>query len=85
MENIPTELRVLVPLLNKWCISDDVERARLLEKTSKNKKEELMNTVNPLLPKINTFLDSFGDDPLSDEAILLGDLAQLVCELNLEE
>lgn len=72
-------------MLNKWCIPDDVERTKLMQKTSKKKKQELISIVNPLLPQINVFLDSFGNEPLSDEAILLGDLAQLVCELNLEE
>ena len=50
---------------------------------SNKEKKELITIVIPLFPDINEFLDSFGDDALSNEAIAIGSLAELVCELSL--
>ena len=83
-ENIPLNLRGLVPLLNKWSVSDDNEREKLLAKTTNQQKIDLIATVYPLMDDINKFLDSFEDKPPTDEAIRIGDLAQLVSELKIE-
>ena len=64
-------------------IQDDCEREQLMEETSQKQKVKLLNTVNPLMNTINQFLDSFGDEPLSHEAILLGNLAELISELQI--
>jgi hypothetical protein len=83
-KNIPENLRPLVPLLKKWCILDDNEREQLVEETSQKQKQKLVKTVWPYMVEINSFLDSFGDEPLSHEAILMGNLAELVSELQIE-
>jgi hypothetical protein len=82
-KNIPENLRQLIPLLKKWCIADDSEREQLMEETSEKQKLKLLTVVNPYITGINEFLDSFGDEPLSHEAILLGNLAELVSELQI--
>jgi hypothetical protein len=48
---------------------------------SVKKKNELVHIVSPLLNDINNYLSSFEDRPLSEEAILIGNLAELVTEL----
>lgn len=80
-ENMPPALRVLIPYIEKYSIGDDLTRVKLAERLSKKKKQELLDVVGPLLPEINIYLDSFVDKPLSDEAILIGALAEFVCEL----
>jgi hypothetical protein len=80
-KNIPENLRHLIPLLKKWSISDDSEREQLIEETSEKQKNKLVNSIYPLMREINEFLDSFQDSPLTNEAILLGNLAELVSEL----
>jgi len=79
-ENIPDNLQPLLPWLKKFAISDDAERQELSEKTGKKKKLELMKAVAPLMPEINRFLDSFKKEPMPEEAMLIGNLAELVSE-----
>jgi hypothetical protein len=80
-KNIPQNLRSLVPLLKKWSIADDGEREQLLEETSERQKKILVNKVKPYMTEINSFLDSFGDEAQSHEAMLLGNLAELISEI----
>jgi hypothetical protein len=82
-KNIPENLKPLFPLLKKWSISDDNLREQLIEGTSENQKRKLINTVYPFMNAINEFLDSFKDQPQSEEAIRIGNLAELVSELKL--
>jgi hypothetical protein len=83
-KNIPESLRILIPLIKKWSIPDDSEREQLMEETSEKQKKKLVKTVWPYMVGINEFLDSFGDEPLSHEAILLGNLAELISELQVD-
>jgi len=82
-KNIPENLRHLIPLLKKWSIPDDSEREQLMEETSEKQKKKIIKTVWPYMVEINKFLDSFGDEALSHEAMLLGNLAELVSELQI--
>jgi len=82
-KNIPQNLQPLIPLLKKWSIPDDGEREQLMEETSEKQKKKLVKTVWPYMIEINQFLDSFGDEALSHEAILLGNLAELISELSI--
>jgi hypothetical protein len=82
-KNIPENLRPLIPLLKKWSIPDDSEREQLMEETSEKQKKKIVKTVWPYMVEINKFLDSFGDEALSHEAMLLGNLAELVSELQI--
>jgi hypothetical protein len=83
-KSLPAIFLPLVPLLKKYAISDDSEREEVVEKMSQREKSRLIKMVNPLFDEINHFLDSFKDNPLSDEAIALGNLAELVSEIMIE-
>ena len=80
-KNIPEQLRLLVPLIKKYGIPDDTEREQLREGMKKNKKTQLIETIAPYMSEINKFLDSFKEEPLSEEATRVGNLAELVTEL----
>jgi hypothetical protein len=80
-KNIPANLMELFPLLKKYAIADDSERAELVEAMDAKNRKELLAIVNPLFPEINNFLNSFKDSPLTHEATLIGNLAELVSEL----
>jgi hypothetical protein len=79
--NIPERLRHLIPLMKKWSVGDDSEREQMIEETGEKQKKKLIKLVYPFMIEINEFLDSFGDEALSNEAVLLGNLAELVSEL----
>ena len=71
----PETLRPLTPLLAKWAIDDDDERSRKLKRCARSTRQKLVDSVIPLLPTIDSFLDSFGANP-PEEACALGSLAQ---------
>jgi hypothetical protein len=82
---IPGNLLDLIPILYEWAISDDVEREEKISKSSKGKLKKLVDIVNPKMEVINNYLDSFKSEPLSYEATLIGNLAELVSELSLSK
>jgi hypothetical protein len=75
----PEALQPLVPLLAKWAIDDDDERLRKLKRCTRSTRQKLVDAVVPLLPTIDSFLDSFGTNP-PEEACALGSLAQAALE-----
>lgn len=81
INDLPNNLKDLFPLLEKWSISDDFEREELIDAMSKNEITDLVDTVGNRIADINSYLDSFSDRPLTENAQLLGKLAQLVLEL----
>jgi hypothetical protein len=81
----PGNLKPLLPYTKKYAISDDVEREQLIEAMSKSEKSALIRVVKPLFNDINIFLNSFKDEPLSEEAVAIGELAELVGELLLAD
>ena len=80
-KNIPDNLKILLPFLKKYSVSDDSERDELKEKMSNNQKTALKHTVEPLMSEIEAYLDSFADKAFTHEASLISDLAELVAEL----
>ncbi|HLL60283.1 MAG TPA: hypothetical protein VK338_01070 [Candidatus Nitrosocosmicus sp.] len=83
-EKLPEDLRPLSQYIRKYAISDDTLREEKLNKLSKKEKQNLITAVSPYMDSINTYLDSFKDKPLSNEAVLLGYLAETVSELIIE-
>lgn len=83
IKEIPERLRILAPLLKKYSIPDDAEREQLIESLSKKKKMQLIESVDPYMSEINNYLSSFEQQPLSEEATLIGNLAELVTELKI--
>jgi hypothetical protein len=80
-KNVPDNLRDLIPYLQKYAISDDCERSQLIDTLSDKEKNELISAVTPLFEQISGYLDSFADRPLTEEAALIGNLAEFVQEL----
>lgn len=80
---VPISLQGLVPFLHRWSISDDVERDQAINQASKEEIEQLIKYVNPKMKEINEYLDGFNSKVMPDEAVLIGDLAELVSEINL--
>jgi hypothetical protein len=78
---LPEDLRLLVPHIRAWAIGDDVRREEKLRTAEREQKSRLLRDVSPYLDCINAYLDSFGDETLPDEAILLGNLAEAVSEI----
>jgi hypothetical protein len=80
-ERLPPDLRQLVPLVEKWAVGDDVEREALLAAGSPDELRHLVETVSPLSPRINAYLDSFASGEMPEEAAMIGRLAEAVSEL----
>jgi hypothetical protein len=80
---VPEPLGVLAPLVEQWAISDDAEREMKVCRSSTKRLRALVSAVNPLLSEVDRFLDQ-QSEPLPDEAILLGDLAQASLEAQIE-
>jgi hypothetical protein len=85
VENVPEDLRILESLVRRFAVGDDDLRCEILAAVSSIERGQLRDRVTPLLPQINQFLDSFADRPQSSEAILIGYLAEAVCELGLHD
>ena len=67
-EVIPQEFRSLLPIAQRWGIGDDVERSELINKATAADKQALFDAVNPYRQQINAWLDSYGKNPMPDEA-----------------
>ena len=66
-------------------ITDDFERDELIEGLSTKQRNNLIKAIEPKLEAINSFLDTFGDKPLTEGAIGLQCLAELTIELTNDE
>lgn len=79
---IPDNLRPLVPYLEKWAISDDDARQIRIKASSKEELQLLIDVISPRIDQINQYLGSFGNRPLTQEAILIGLLGELCDEIS---
>jgi hypothetical protein len=79
-EQVPEDLRHLVPLAEKWGIGDDADRNAKVERATPAERNELRAAITPVSSSITTWLDSFGKEPMSDEAA-----AFMYMQLALEE
>jgi len=80
---LPVALQVLVPFLKEWALSDDFDRNEKINQASQSELINVINIVNPKMAAINNYLNSFKNSPLPYEAILIGNLAELVTEVML--
>jgi len=78
--NVPAELRHLVPLAERWGIGDDVDRNAAVDRATSAERAELERTLDPVQDRITAWLDSFGQRPMPDEAA-----AFMYMQLALEE
>jgi hypothetical protein len=81
VERLPPDLRMLAPLVEKWAVGDDVDRGARLEAADPSEVRHLLDTVGPLLSRIDEYLDSFAPMEVPEEAALIGRLAEAVAEL----
>ncbi|HEV2172244.1 MAG TPA: DUF4240 domain-containing protein, partial [Nitrospira sp.] len=79
---VPEDLRGLAPLVQRFGISDDVERQRVLNSSSTEELIALVNAVTKeIFVQINQFLDLTFD---AEDAVPFGDMAQAAMEARLE-
>ncbi|HEY3011299.1 MAG TPA: hypothetical protein VGJ36_01035 [Gemmatimonadales bacterium] len=67
-ERVPPYLRHLVPLAEKWGIGDDIIRNDYIAKAEAREKRELHDALYQPFEQITEWLNSFGDQPMTDEA-----------------
>ena len=79
---VPQGLQRLAPLVQRFGISDDVERERVLDGASNKELTALVDAVTAVMfDQINQFLDDTFD---AEESVPYGDLAQASMEAKLE-
>jgi len=83
LKTLPSRFHHLIPFILEWAESDDQERTALLEQSSRASLGELVRVVSADLAEIDLYLDSFRNEPMSDAAIALGQLAEFVAEAKL--
>jgi hypothetical protein len=84
IDDLPLEFKDLAGLVQRWAVSDDSERAALLDEASDVELSELVKTVGPRFAAINQYLDSFNDRPMPEAATALGTLAECAVEAQQE-
>ncbi len=79
LDNVPQALHVLYKYFKLFEDNNDNDRPKFSEKN----KQLFINTTLPLIPLINDYLDTFQqtDTPLSEEAQILGNIAEYFCEI----
>jgi cob(I)alamin adenosyltransferase len=77
------DTRDLFPLLARWAVADDLERSDLVAEADTAALQELVDSAEPQLPGIASFLEADGDED-SAEAFALDALAQGVMEARQE-
>ena len=78
---LPAKFRRLMPLIERYAVSDDVERTEMVAGMSAADRQALIDAVGPLMGDIDVYLMS----RTHEESTRLGDLAQLVAELRLDQ
>jgi hypothetical protein len=67
VERVPPHLRHLIPLAEKWGIGDDIIRNDYIAKASDAEKRELHDGFYAPFEQITGWVDSFGNEPMTDE------------------
>lgn len=83
LEGLPVVFKTLFPLIREWVEPDDEIRSELLEQKSEVALRKFVATVEPHIPAINRYLDSFGEQAPPEAATLLGGLAECATEARL--
>ena len=65
---VPRDLQDLIPVAEEWGIGDDVIRSDVEEAASATEKERFRAALTGRTARVTEWLDSFGMDPMSDEA-----------------
>jgi hypothetical protein len=82
LEALPPSLRALTPIIQKWAIGDDSERADLLDESPPSELGELVRAVDAHLSEIDRYLDSVGE-AMPEAALALQTLEKCAAEARL--
>lgn len=85
VRELPQDLRPLARYFFRWSVADDELRNELLARATTAHLHALVTEVGPLLNRIDSYLASFGTEPLPNVAVQLGQLAELVAEVRARE
>ena len=80
VNNVPEDLRHLVPLAERWGIGDDVDRNAAVDRATAADRSALEGAIAPSDARITAWLDSFRQQPMTEEAA-----AFMYMQLALEE
>ncbi|MFN0009119.1 MAG: hypothetical protein ACKVXR_14545 [Planctomycetota bacterium] len=84
-QNVPEELRALLPLARIWAIGDDVERNDFMEQASVEERKHLVDTVAPHFEALSEWSSVENrKTPVPDVVVLLDMLAEAAAEALLE-
>jgi hypothetical protein len=83
LDGLPPEFKKLSPLIRKWAELDDELRSELLERKSESVLRKFVTAVEPHIPSINEYLDSFREEAPPEAAAALGRLAECASEARL--
>jgi hypothetical protein len=73
------EQQQLLPMLRRWATGDDATRSDRIAESSEDDLHELVAVVAPERSEIDALIE-YHDEPVPDEAILLGRLAEAASE-----
>jgi len=79
--DLPKELKLLILKFKSWILFDDFERDIKIKESTKKERTDLINAIYPKLDSIIIFLNSFENQSLSEGAINLQALVEIVMEL----
>lgn len=82
-EGLPAKFKKLFPLIREWAQPDDEIRSELLEQKSEAVLRKFVAAVEPHIPSINEYLDSFREQAPPEAAVALGRLAECATEARL--
>lgn len=83
LTGLPPEFQSLVAAYPGWSVSDDDSRTEMLGKKSKAELRSFLSVMQPQLAAIDSYLNAFGNTPLSDAAAALGTLAECAAEVKI--
>jgi hypothetical protein len=83
LEGLPAEFKKLSSLIREWAEPDDEIRSELLGQKSEAALRKFVAAVEPHIPAINEYLDSFREQALPEAAVALGRLAECATEARL--
>jgi hypothetical protein len=81
---LPPQLHSLIPLIRRWAISDDGDRADALDDASPSELEELVSTVESHFGDIDQYLGRIGNQDVSEVATALNRLGECMVEAQLK-
>jgi hypothetical protein len=78
---VPADLRILIPLAEKWGIGDDIIRNDLVDKSSDAERQELHDAMYASDERVTEWLNSLPPGEMSDEAEAFLYMGQALAEM----